>query len=333
MKRKWILVGIAYVGLFLICVLAVYVFPQVRGMLVSTYITEQEELAITDKITGYIVRDEQVYVAASDCNVKKKAKSETLYAAGAQAVELTPASREESENDKQYRPVLSLLGKDVKETSDGVSPIAGYISYFVDGYEGRLTPDNIEDIKMSEYEKINTGLRTETSKGRALAGDPLFKVTRNEKWYIVFFVDIDEMYKYNAGSNVKVTIGDVTEKAYITEVTEGVHVARVVLKCGFAYKGYLEDRKIDAEVTTASAKGLKLENKSIIEKDGHKGVLVKDKVGNYHFKRISIKADDGKNCVVCQDLFMDEEGNFVETINIYDEIVKKPSKNEIKKAE
>lgn len=333
MNRKKILIGlIVYVALIVLCLIVVYLFPQLRGVFTPTYITEQYELNIQDDVTGYIIRDEKVYTAAADSKVKRLAKEDTLYKSGNQAVSLTPSTPQDEENENKYRAVMGLLGKNVTPTDDGIAKAAGYISYKIDGYEARLTPDNIEDIKMSEYKAMKTSLLTDTVKGQCYAGDPIYKVTNNGKWYMVFFVDIEDMYKYVEGRSVQVTLGDITEKAYINEVTEGVHVARVVLKCGFMYDGWLTDREVDARITTVSAKGLRLETKSIVERDGVKGVLVKDKLGNYTFKRVSIKADDGKTCVAYQDLFMDENGEFVKTIGIYDEIVKRPSEKEIKEA-
>ena len=332
MKKKWLIGIIAYVGLLAICLIVVYLFPQVRGILTSTYIAEQGEISLSEDVTGYILRDETVYTAAAPSDIKRLAEEGTLYPANTQAVELSPGGIANTENENQFKAVLSLLGDAVKPSADGMVSDAGYISYSIDGYEDRLNPKNIQDIKMSEYEGINVGLKTNAAKGQCTIGDPLFKITRNGKWYLVFFVDIDNTFRYEEGDTVEITIGDVTETAYISEVTEGVHVSRVVLKCGFFYKNCLKDRKIDATVTTASARGLKLETKSIVERDGKKGVLVKDKLGNYTFTRIALKADNGKECIAYQDLFMDDEGNFVETIGIYDEIVTRPTEKEIKEA-
>lgn len=332
MKKKWLIGAIAYAGLLAICLIVVYLFPQVRGILTTTYITEQGEISLSEDVTGYILRDETVYTAPSACNVKRLAKEDTLYPANNQVVEITAGGNANTENENQYKAVLSLLGDAATPAGDGICKDAGYVSYFVDGYEARLNPSNIPDIKMSEYEAINVGLMADTAKGECTIGDPIYKMTKNGKWYLVFFVDVENTFRYEEGDTVDITIEDVTEKAYISEVTEGVHVSRVVLKCGFFYKGCLKDRKVDATVTTASAKGLKLETKSIVERNGNKGVLVKDKLGNYTFTRIALKADNGKECIAYQDLFMDDEGNFVETIGIYDEIVTRPTKKEIKEA-
>ena len=63
-------------------------------------------------------------------------------------------------------------------------------------------------------------------------------------------------------------------------------------------------------------------------KGEQKGVLVKNKLGEHVFKPVSIKTDDGERCVAFSDIYVDENGNFVETIKTYDEIVAEPTDEE-----
>ena len=65
---------------------------------------------------------------------------------------------------------------------------------------------------------------------------------------------------------------------------------------------------------------------------GKQGVLVKNKVGEIYFMPVKVKASDGETAAVYQDLYMDDSGSFVETIGNYDEIVRLPSKRDIREA-
>ena len=47
------------------------------------------------------------------------------------------------------------------------------------------------------------------------------------------------------------------------------------------------------------------------------------------FTPIRVKADNGKKCVVFEDIYVDADGNFVETISTYDEIIAVPSEEDI----
>ena len=77
-----------------------------------------------------------------------------------------------------------------------------------------------------------------------------------------------------------------------------------------------------------------LENQSIVDApDGKRGVFVKNKLGEHVFKPVRVKADDGRKCVAYSDIYMDDEGNYVETIGTYDEIIANPSDDDIKSLE
>ena len=332
MKNRKLIAGvIGYGALILICVLVVYVIPSVRGMLVSTYLAEQGEINLTDEVQAYVVRNEKVYVTKKATNVKRVADTGKLYKAGSKIVDMSGEGVPSSGDT--YSQILSRLGKKVKKTTSGNTKDAGYIEYKVDGAEQALRLSEINKLKHDDYDNYASLSLKAAAKGQCAPGDPIFKVVKNGMYYLVIYVNPEDGERYYEGNTVKVSVKDTDITAKIHSVKKGKTETRVVLKCGMMYDGCLTDRKVDIVVTTSGAKGLKLEDKSIVTKDKKQGVLVKNKVGNYIFKPICIKADDGENCVVYQDIYMDENSNFVETISIYDEIVASPTKKDVKESD
>lgn len=331
MKNRKIIGGaIAYGALILICVLIVYVIPSVQGMLVSTYLAEQGEINLTNEVEAYVVRDERVYVAKKSANIKRVADTGKLYKAGSNIVEMSGDGVPSSGNS--YTTVLNRLGKKVRKTEKGNTKFAGYIEYKVDGAEGELRPSKIDKLKHGDFDAATSLSLKSTAKGQCAMGDPIFKVVKNGKYYLIIYVSPEDGERYYEGNSVKVTVNKTDITAKISDVKKGKKETKIVLKCGMMYDGCLTDRKVNIVVTTMGARGLRLEDKSIVTKDKKKGVLVKNKLGNYVFKPICVKADDGEYCVVYQDIYMDENSNFVETISIYDEIVASPSKKDVKEA-
>ena len=325
---------IGYVVAVAVCIICVYAIPSLRGMMIKTYITERGEINLTDETTGYVIRDEYVFTSKKAGTVKRIADSGKLIKAGTKVVSITGTGLETS--DKKYTSVLTSLGNKTKSTKYGGSTVAGYVSYTVDGAEGKVNKSNSVKMAKDKLISLTKGSSVKTAKGKCAAGDPIFKITKNGKWYLILFLENEVAEKYTPGYSVQVDIDGKQIEADIKSVTKlkkNPGESRVVLTCGMFYDGYLSDRTVNVKVTTASATGLLLEDKSIIEKDGKKGVIVKNKLGEFVFKRVQIKADDGKQCVVYQDIFMDEESNFVETLGIYDEIVASPSESDIEKAQ
>lgn len=312
MKKKYIVMAIIYIILVAICAFMVYAVPSIKGLLVKTYIAEQGKITLDDEVDVYIVRDEESYTATKDGEVKRLAKAGKLYKSGTKIVDFK--DKEGSAVDKNC-----------------YSKHAGYVVYYTDGAEDKFKPDKIKKIKKAEYENIGN-LRL-CAKGDIKQGKSMYKIVRNGRLHLVFFVKKAQAKKYIVGNSVQVKIANETIKGHVDSVTKGKVNARIVVKSSSMFNGCLRNRKEHCEVIAASSTGLIIHNESIVKKKGKLGVIVKDKMGNYNFKRICIKADDGEQSVVYQDVFMDNSMNFVETLKIYDEVLEKPSEDQIKESE
>ncbi len=330
MKKKLFWIGI-YIAALAACVLAIYIVPSVAGLLESTYIVEHGNVELAEDVDGYIVRNEAVYVAGKDGKVTQVADNGELVRVGTKIVDIAGEGNEEK--SKTYEQIITSLGDMAVVTDTGASQGTGFVVYSVDGAEGRLNYDGLEKLKKSELKEYTAGRLVDTAKGKCAKGEPVFKITANGDWWIVFYVDNDDAKRYSEDSNVKITVGDETVNAYVDSVKKGKKETRVVLCCSVMVKDYMTMRTAKVKVTVASAEGLVIQNKSIVERDGHKGVLIKNKHGKNVFVRVGVKADDGERSAVCEDIFMDEDGNYVETIDVYDEVISSPSKSEVENAE
>lgn len=330
MKKKllWTLI---YIAALAICTLIIYIVPSVAGLLESTYIVEHGSVELSADVSAYIVRNETVYSAGKAGKVTQLAKDGELVRVGAPIVEIAGEGNEDVSN--KYERICSMLGDKLVETENGRSQNAGFVSYSVDGAEKALSYDGIAKMKKDKLTELCSGKLTDTATKASAKGEPVFKITDNGDWWLVFYVKNNDADRYVEGYNVSITIDDETVSAYVDQVKKGKTETRVVLCCGVKMKNYLTMRNADVKVTTASAEGLIIQNKSIVTKNKRKGVLVKTKLGNNKFVPIGVKADDGKKSAVCEDIFMDEKGNYVETIDVYDEIVTSPSKSDVKDSE
>ena len=356
MKKKWISAFIVYGVLLAACLIVVYVVPSVRGMLETTYVTEYGKIDITDEVSAYIVRDETVYVAAQDSEIKRSAKTDKLIKAKTRIVKLTPIVDEKAEAAKEagpdadqaaaeaaaeangeapdnisrkYTKIIDELAGDVHSSEKGISQEAGYISYKIDGAESSLSTENIDILGKGDYEKLTSMKAVETPDRKCGKGDPIFKVIHNSKWYLVFYIDNKAGEKYYEGRTVTADINGQQVPVRVVGAQAGKKETKVILSCKTFFEGFSEMRTMDTTVTAASAEGLVLQDSSIVRKGEQPGVFVKNKLGEHRFKPISIKADDGERCVVYSDIYVDADGNYVETLKTYDEIVAEPTEEEI----
>ena len=330
MSKKWIAVIALYLGLLAACIVVLYAVPSVRGMLEKTYIAEFGTLDVKDEVSAFVVRDEQVYVAAQSSGLERRIEEGELTKAAAVVVYLNSKEGNDSTaEDGSYDDIVNNLGKSVKETKDGSTADAGYVSYSVDGAEAELTTARLEELTKADYESLTGRKAKETPKRGCKKGEPVFKIIKNHKWYMVFYTDKENAARYREGSYASMDVNGEPIRLRVYRVEEVNDAARVILECKSFFDGFLESRTINATLTLASAEGLILQKSSLVEHDGKQGVFVKNKLGEHKFKPVLIVASDKDMCVAYSDLYLDAEGNFVETIGTYDEIIAEPSEEDM----
>ena len=230
----------------------------------------------------------------------------------------------------KYSGIMEELGDTYSVTEDGTTRTAGYVSYYVDGAEARLSTKAIESLNRSDLKDL-TGRKAVKVPSRSCGQDyPVFKIVRNRKWYLVYYLKKEDAAKYTQGETVYIEVNDENVPVTVREVRDEGKNTRITLTCKTFFDGFLEIRNLDTKVTVESAEGLVLEDGSIVEApDGKRGVFVVNKLGQHVFTPVRTKADDGTKCVVYSDIYVDDEGNYVETIGTYDEVIAVPSDDDI----
>lgn len=141
--------------------------------------------------------------------------------------------------------------------------VPGIVSYYCDGYES-VTAENFTDGMLNEagYEKDNRKAATHVE-----AGDPLFKLITSENWQIVFEIS-DELKKLLADDSViKVRFKSDETTAWATyEIRNRGNKNYLLLSFNNSMIRYASERFIDVELLLAKQVGLKIPNRSIVEK-------------------------------------------------------------------
>ena len=249
----------------------------------------------------------------------------------------TEAAEEASEQDpkqglrgSKYSGIMEELGDNYKATENGSTQTAGFVSYYVDGAEAKLSTKAIESLNYKDLKDL-TGRKAVKVPSKNCGKDfPVFKIVRNRKWYLVYYLKKEDAAKYTQGDSVLIEVNGENVPVTVREVRDEGKNVRITLTCKTFFDGFLDIRNLDTKVTVESAEGLVLEDGSIVEApDGKRGVFVVNKLGEHVFTPVKTKADDGTKCVVYSDIYVDDEGNYVETIGTYDEVIAEPSAEDI----
>lgn len=330
MKKKKLLITI-YLSLVLIMAAIIYLVPSIAGMLEQTYIAEYGNLKTIDNVNACVIRDETVYVAPENGEINRLMKEGMLLKQGTKVAQLNGSGAEEA-NDK-YSQSLIMLGESIETNSDNINKAAGVVTYHVDGYEKKLTPDSIGKFTKNELDKMNNAKVLSIDETNFHKGDPIFKIVNNGGWYIIYFIKNSKANLYTEGQRVNVSFSDDSVECIVDSIDKMENYTRIVLSCNRYYARYTHVRVEDISVLINEEQGVILENKSIFEIDGQTGVYLKNKLDENVFKPIKVIATDNKKSVVHSKYYNGKDGMPVETIEPYDEVVKSPKVSESGKEE
>ncbi len=291
--------GVAlFAVLFVILYAIIYIVPKVTDIFTQTYTAEYGILEVKEEARCVFVRNENVYKASAGGKVERKAESGALVRKGTD---------------------IAAIGSDTVTNAQ-----RGIVSYCYDGYESKITPDGISNLKstfISEYRDAKASVKDAAS-GSVQSGDVIFKII-DENWYLVYWTDEEESSGISQGSTVQVQPDENTEiQMTVESITKQGKEVQIVLSCNRTYKDFDRYRIKDCVIVASRNSGIILETDSISEKDGVKGVYVVDKFGNENFTPVNILSSQDGKTVVEKNFFYDSKGNRVESVSSYDEILK-----------
>lgn len=291
------LFGLSVISLFII----IYVLPNVTDVFKQTIIIEYSGIQVKDKETVYVVRDESAYYANSDGNLEYFVAEGDQIRKNTKVVTISPSG---STYNAERR---------------------GMVSFYVDGLEGYFRPDTLKTLNQEETKKQKVQI-SDASRKTTKSGEALFKIINGDVWYAIFWIDKEAIVKYQIKNKVQLVLPKGNIQGIVNDITQEGDTYLVTLKFDRYYKELPMLRKIDAEIITEDYKGLTIPNESITTLEGKTGVYVKDVSGEFVFKPIKVLTSDGANSLVECTYFYEtttEGPKKVETVDIYDEVLKK----------
>lgn len=291
---------IIFIIVFALLYAIIYIVPKVSDIFVSTYTAEYGTLESTQNARCIIIRDETLYKASIGGSVERNAESGDLL---------------------RRNSLIATVGG-----QQHYCDVRGMVSYYYDGYETKINSESMAGIEETFFDEYaENGEIKEAASGTCEPGSVLFKIIDNKQWYLMFWLDESDAESFEEGRTVKAAFGTDTDEPIPMTVyakTRQGKRYRIILSCNRDYKDFDKYRVRDCRLITSSYSGIILETDSIVEKDGVKGVYVINKLGNEVFVPVSILSSYKGKTVVEKNYFYDSKGQYVETVETYDEILK-----------
>ncbi len=327
-NRKPILI---YILALLVLGILIYVVPKVTDVFEDTAILETGSIQITEKTDCYFVRDEAVYEAGAAGTVKYKIKEGTHIKTGTVMAEFKEDETEGSEvmaPRSKYSEIIESLGKNAVRTVTFESKSSGVICYYADGYESRLTPENMDKLTREKALEL-TAKPVELKESPVRKTEPVLKICDNDNWYIVCWIESASVGNYEIGNKITVSLPNGSVDMRVENITQDGEYWKLILWSNNYYEDFAKVRVEEGLLISKDYSGLKTETSNIIIHDKKPVVLVLKKNGEYSIVKVKIKANDGQYSILEDVSFTDEDGNFQSTVNIYDEILRNPEDSDV----
>ena len=330
-----------FIAVLVVLYCVIYVVPTVTGALRSSYTVGYGQLLTMDQTEGYIVRNENVYIADTSGTANRYIKEGKLIRKGTRIMEVIEEADPEQEQSTgqtdgqtggqaagqtdghpaEQEEIQLAEGEILTDTYTAESE--GILTYHMDGLESNLTPANMKEKSTGYFRRLSSASRS-LKTTTVTRGDPVFKIVDRSGWYLVCFVPKTHQERYSKGQKVSLYVGEEQIMGTIRGVKVKGRKCRLIIRSDYYFDGFLTERKCDLKVVTSDVMGLLIDNSSITKKKGQTGVYVRQKTGEYQFTPISVYATDGEKSAIAEGYFFDEEGNPVNTVKNYDEVLRRP---------
>ena len=341
-----IMFSIVVSGLYAI----IYAAPRIEGIGIETNIIQYDELPIADDVTAIFVRDETLYKAGYSGAPSYMVAAGTKIRAGTQVVYIDPNGEDTSiqqisavtadggeeqegvdEQEVQESPieaVMRISGEDAVVSEGGVSPFTAIVSYYGDGWEKKVTPENMLTMQKSVIERA-PGEAVDLSRGYVKEGEPVYRITNNNLWRVAFWFENGDktiLDRYKVGRKLTIDLGTTRVRSVVEYAEPRGRDIFVVLSSDMYYRDLDKYRVYDISIIFSEVSGAVIEKKDVKLKNGKAGVYVKQQNGTFKWVPVKIFKESGNRYLIAETFFEDEAGNRIQTIRYYDEIMSDPAR-------
>ena len=216
---------------------------------------------------------------------------------------------------------------------DYYSTKAGIVSYKIDGYEDKYSINNLAKYNYSDFKNIENKQTVISHGANVKVRQPIFKIINNFEWYILIKIDnLKDIDSFKEGNIILLSGKDIIGelRGYIERI--GVEGNKGILLCRFNrdFYNYYDKRHIQLDIIKNEYDTFKIKKRCIIEKDGMKGVYIKDISGIVKFRPIEIVSEDEEYAYISTGdknsyITIGEGDEKFRTVRLFDEILLNPA--------
>jgi putative membrane fusion protein len=217
-------------------------------------------------------------------------------------------------------------------TTEVRSNISGIVSYTIDGYEGELSPQNLDSLTPEYLDKvIERDAQRQTATGRVQAGLPVAKIIRGTDTYIAASIPKEKAVDFEEGKNIKLRVNDIGLETNgsivkVNSYDNGKTVVSIRMSRGAEFLSTA--RVVNVDFISTIEEGLKVPLKSLrnISEDGTRGTIMLNKYNVAAARTVDIVCSDDEYAIIRTP--EEDYGKSGKTVNLYDTYIMNPDRIE-----
>ena len=221
------------------------------------------------------------------------------------------------------------LGEKVNENSiTYYTNEAGIVSYKIDGYEEIFSFSNKEDYNYSNMKFDSANINPRENGDKVQFGEHIFKIIDNYEWYAMLKIDnFKEISSYEEGDRILLEKKGTDEEfnGKIIRIDKEGSKGTILCKFNSNFMQIYDERFVNFDIIRYKHEGYKIPTKALVDKDGIKGVYIKEISGIVRFKPVEIIKEEDKFVYISSGenntIVINEEDEPVKTITAFDEIL------------
>lgn len=262
-----------------------------------------------------IVKQVQKNVAEQNYEEVKRLKDKLLIVSDKKDAISNEKTHITEQNDVLMKKKSEVTNKMKQSSLAYYTEKPGIISTVLDGLEDKYSSKNINKYTVNDLEEVKIDNESIKNEQEVNIEDPIFKIIDDQTWYIMTKIEDNDLGKIEKGNKVSIVIdkhkGEIEGTVFKLDKSKKGNF--IIIELDKYIHEFYNKRYVDLKLIKDIQTGMQVPKKAIVDKDGQKGVYIKEISGVVKFRPINILKETEHISIV-------ESAEEDQPLQIYDEV-------------
>lgn len=275
----------------------------------------KKDIAKNQEEIDEIVKQVQENVAKQNYEEVKRLKDKLLIVSNKKDAINNENTYISDQNEVLMKKKSEVTNKMKQSSLAYYTEMSGFVSHKLDGLEEKYSSRNIGKYTIKDLDEIKT--KDEFVKNEQLVKieEPIFKIISDQRWYIMTKVEDKDLGEIEQGSKVSLEVnkhkGEI--EGTVFKLDKSKKGSFIIVELDKYIHEFYDKRYIDIKLIKEIKTGMQVPKKAIVDKEGQKGVYIKEISGVVKFLPVNVLSETENISIV-------ESADEDKPLQIYDEV-------------